>query len=38
VAFAPMVRSARFRLAGDAPRQAWIDMQNPDLTWLTEPN
>lgn len=38
LAFSAMVRSARLRLAGDAPRKASIDLQNPDLTWLTETN
>lgn len=38
LAFSAMVRSAKLRLAGDAPRWASIDLQNPDLTWLTETN
>lgn len=38
LSFSAMVRAARFRLAQDAPRQALVEMDNLDLTWLTEPN
>ena len=38
LAFSAMVRSAKLRLAENAPRKASINLQNPDLTWLTETN
>ena len=38
LAFSRMVKSARLRLAADAPRRAFLDLENLDLTWLTEPN
>ena len=38
LSFSAMVTSARLRLAEDAPRRAFVDMDNLDLTWLTEPN
>jgi glycosyl transferase family 25 len=38
LAFSAMVRAAKRRLAGGAPRKVSIDLQNPDLTWLTETN
>lgn len=38
LSFSAMVTSARLRLAEDAPHRAFIDMDNLDLTRLTEPN
>ena len=38
LAFSAMVKSAKLRLAENAPRKASINLQNPDLTWLTETN
>ena len=38
LAFSTMVRTTKARLAGDAPGRTGIDLQNSDLTWLTETN
>ena len=38
LAFSAMVRAVKLRLAEDAPRRVQINLQNPDLTWLTETN
>ena len=38
LSFSTMVRTTKARLAGDTRRRPGIDLQNPDLTWLTETN
>lgn len=38
LSFSSMVRTTKIRLAGDARRRTGINLQNPDLTWLTETN